>query len=204
MWSPTCAVTVWRSDAIVTTTLVPIVGEGSPPAALPHAPAISSAASRTMRSCAIAQITRRRRWRFRLQQLDLDHALEPITDVAVGLDAFAARGVLERPVPQALVLWRDRAGLVLAAHGHDRIELVVHQLLDALRPLCGDVDPDLAHGLDRERFDEGRLDPGAHDLEAVAAKPAQQTLGHLRSGAVVDAKEEDARLVRRHGKTRAS
>src|SRR5919201_5888425 len=133
---------------------------------------------RTKEVCAIAV-------RARSEQLDLDHAFEAVAHVPIGLDALAARRILERPVPHPLRLRRDRARLVLAADGDDRIELAIHEVADALRALSRNVDPDLAHRLDRERLHVRRLAARAADVEAIPAHPPQQAFGDLRPRAVV-------------------
>ena len=81
-----------------------------------------------------------------------------------------------------------------AAHGYDVIERLPLELIDMLRPVGRDVDPDLPQDRNGFRSNEGGMRSGADDVEPVPEVVAEQTFRHLTSGAVAGAQDEDAAL----------
>jgi hypothetical protein len=55
----------------------------------------------------------------------------------------------------------------------------------------GYIDPDLAHGANDERIEASRFQPGALHFEAMPRVFLEESLGHLTSGRIVYAKEEN-------------
>src|SRR6266850_5431925 len=99
---------------------------------------------------------------------------------------MAARASLKNgALPACRVAYRDHV-----------IELLPGKLVDRLRPLQRDVDPDLAHHGDRFRPDVRGRHAGAERLHAIAEVVADQPLGQLAARAVRSAQDEDAAFHR--------
>ena len=69
---------------------------------------------------------------------------------------------------------KDRAGfgLALVADGdHPAVPFPLAQQVEGAAGLLGgDIDADLGHGLDDQRVEDSRFQPGALDFEAVAGE----------------------------------
>ena len=100
-----------------------------------------------------------------------------------------ARGVCYRPVIAPRSPEKGRADLLRAQrhHGVDRRRV---DLIDRFRALRREVDPDLAHHLDRERIHARGSLPALHTVTAWP-KGAGESFGHLAAGRVRDADEEE-------------
>ena len=87
----------------------------------------------------------------------------------------------------------QRATLVRVVADRDHIvEVLTGERIQRLGRVPADVDPELAHRLDRQRLHTRFLSSGAEDFEPVAGHVTQQSLGHLAAGRVVRAEEENA------------
>jgi len=117
-----------------------------------------------------------------------------VANAAEDLEALGlgpARGGRIRQLPAELQAATWRYGATRVAHRYDDIPALA-DLIDGFALLVRDVNAELAHDRDGERMDPRRLRPCALDLEPVSGEGAQESLGHLRAGRVVGAKEEDA------------
>ena len=102
----------------------------------------------------------------------------------------------ERPVQPRRSPQPQRADL-LGAKGDDEIDTTPVELIDRLAAVLAEVDPHLAHRLDRRRVDLGRSGAGALHLDPRAEQRARQPFRHLAARGVGDAEEDEA--SDRHG-----
>ncbi len=61
--------------------------------------------------------------------------------------------------------------------------------------MAGDVDANLPHHFDGQRVESLRVGAGAVYLEVSAAEGTQESFGHLRTGGIAGAEEQDADRV---------
>src|SRR5207248_4088482 len=89
---------------------------------------------------------------------------------------------------------RDVRAGVPAAHRDDDVRPLGVRFVEAVRHAAGEVEPELAHGVDHLRVDVlcGRRAGGAGLVTSVGGQP-QERLRHLRAAGVLAADEEDAR-----------
>jgi hypothetical protein len=101
------------------------------------------------------------------------------------------RRVLEIPI---LVADPGEDGTYVSAPHRDHDVGVAHGLVaQELRPLSGEIDPDLGHDLDDRGVQTvGGLGAGRPDPDTAGGKPFEQGGGHLAPPGVVDAHEQDA------------
>lgn len=106
------------------------------------------------------------------------------------------RRVTDRPVELFGASRKVRAFLsgLIADRDHD-IKAAVGHLLNRFRSMVRDVDADLAHDGHRQGMKACGAGSCAADLEAIARFVAEQSLGHLATGRVVGAQEEDPWLA---------
>src|SRR5712691_11325683 len=67
------------------------------------------------------------------------------------------------------------------------------QSLHALGPLRGDVDPAVAHSLERKRIDPGRMRPRTRHFDTGSCERPCQAFSHLASHRISGADKQDAR-----------
>lgn len=121
-----------------------------------------------------------------------EHALlDLVADAAHVLDATALR-VGDLPVVVALA-GVERAG-VATPHGDDHVCAPDDLVGPGLGELPGDVDPELTHGLDRDRVDGGGRSraPGPAD-RLVTGVVGEEAECHLRAAGVLDTEKENGR-----------
>ena len=79
-----------------------------------------------------------------------------------------------------------------AADRHHVVEGLSLEFIDMLRSVDRDVDPDLAKNGDCFRLHSSRLRASAGDLDSIEEVVAEQSFGHLTSGAVAGAENQNA------------
>src|SRR5262249_35279868 len=92
---------------------------------------------------------------------------------------------------------KNRAGFFrVVADGDDVIEFLPGEFVHRLRPVAGNIDPDLTHCLNRLRPHGARLHAGAVDFEGLAAVVSQNAFRHLAPGGVSGAENQDTLFSR--------
>ena len=77
------------------------------------------------------------------------------------------------------------------ADGDHAVEALIEELVEVLGPPARQVDAVGLHHPHRVRMQASRLAAGAERLHAAVGEVLEQGLGHLRTGAVLGAEEED-------------
>jgi hypothetical protein len=92
--------------------------------------------------------------------------------------------------------WVDRARLSgLITHRQDVVEFLIGKLIDGLRTVIRYVYPDFLHYLNGFGTDARGSRPGTGDFKRVTGVVSQQTFGHLASGGIAGAQDEDSLLI---------
>jgi len=115
--------------------------------------------------------------------------------------SFEARRIGKRPRQLDRHAGKDRAGsgfaLRLAANSYDVGERDARfpDIEDFSGAFVGNIDPDLAHGFDRQRVYDARVQAAALRFKFVAADLIEPRFRHLAAKAVVYANEQDLFLL---------
>jgi len=85
--------------------------------------------------------------------------------------------IVEAPVNPFCITWKDRTLFVrVVANCNHVIEFLIDEFIYRFRPMSRDVDPNLAHRLNRLGFDGSRIDAGAFDFKAITGHHGAITL----------------------------
>jgi len=100
--------------------------------------------------------------------------------------------IFKRPMESLRGAGKDRARFlgVVADRNHD-IERLADELIHRFGPLVGNVNPDLVHHGDGFRAHAARFRASGEYLEAISTFVAKQPFGHLASGRVSGAYDQD-------------
>lgn len=85
------------------------------------------------------------------------------------------------------------------ANREDVIERLAEKFVNVLGTVAGDVDAELAHDGDCLWANVAWFGSGARDLEAMARVVAEEAFGHLASGGISGAENEDSFFIRHGG-----
>ena len=107
--------------------------------------------------------------------------------------ALHRSGIIDTPMNAYCFRRKDGATLLRVIADRDHVvEILPFKLVHELGAVAGDVDPRLTHYGDGFRPYLGRLRARTEDLLGMSCVVAQQSLGHLASGRIARAKDEDS------------
>src|SRR4029453_2479945 len=100
--------------------------------------------------------------------------------------------ISETPMNTLRIVWEDRAHFAHAvADRDDVVEGLVVEDIQMFGLLLADINAHSCHSPHRLRMHRGWLAAGAKGEHARAAEMSQECLGHLRTGTVMRAEEQD-------------
>jgi hypothetical protein len=107
------------------------------------------------------------------------------------------RWVIKSPVEAIYLTGEHRAGLVgIAADGDHRIDVACQELLEVLRGVARDINPDLLQDFDGLGVDIARrFGARTGDFDEIACGGPEDAFGKVAAAGIASAEDEDERFV---------